>query len=121
MMLLCVRVGVFTQGCSSTWLLERESVDIVTSCRREERYSPHPSLSATRIVGYVTTNVRYVTLVEDSIQNTQVLKSRDSELCMLMVRSSFVIPLRENQVRRCSFVLILYIPYYYFLSSLLYF
>ena len=39
------------------------------------------------IQGYVTTNTRYITLVEDSIENVQSLKSRDSELCVLMVRS----------------------------------
>ena len=35
--------------------------------------------------GYITTNTRYITLVEDSIENTQVLKARESELCVLMV------------------------------------
>ena len=39
-------------------------------------------------VGYVTTNVRYVTLVEDSIDNAQTQITRDTELCMLMVRLS---------------------------------
>ncbi|KAL3772201.1 hypothetical protein ACHAW5_009348 [Stephanodiscus triporus] len=37
-----------------------------------------------RAYGYVTTNVRYVTLVEDSIQNAQDQISRDAELCVLM-------------------------------------
>ena len=32
--------------------------------------------------------MQYITLVEDSIENVQILKSRDSELCVLMVRSS---------------------------------
>lgn len=40
------------------------------------------------ILGYVTTNMQYITLVEDSMENVQILKSRDSELCVLMVRSS---------------------------------
>ena len=38
-------------------------------------------------IGYVSTNTRYVVLVEDSIapENIQVQKSRDHELCLLMV------------------------------------
>ena len=41
-------------------------------------------------IGYVTTNVRYVTLVEDSIvpENVQLQTSRDNEICVLMVRLS---------------------------------
>mmetsp|Transcript_15266 Transcript_15266/g.27751 ORF Transcript_15266/g.27751 Transcript_15266/m.27751 type:complete len:190 (-) Transcript_15266:319-888(-) len=39
-----------------------------------------------RAYGYVTTNVRYVTLVEDSIapENVQLQTSRDNEICVLM-------------------------------------
>ena len=38
------------------------------------------------MVGYITTNTRYVALVEDSrIDNAQLLKARDGELCVLMV------------------------------------
>ena len=38
-------------------------------------------------IGYVSTNTRYVVLVEDSLapENIQVQKSRDHELCLLMV------------------------------------
>jgi hypothetical protein len=45
-------------------------------------------------VGYVTTNVRYITLVEDSIIDAQTQITRDTELCVLMVRKgiSFMIP-----------------------------
>jgi hypothetical protein len=55
--------------------------------------SPHPSIDT----GYVTTNVRYVTLVEDSIQNAQDQISRDTELCVLMVRLS-----RQNHILQKS-------------------
>mmetsp|Transcript_10930 Transcript_10930/g.16644 ORF Transcript_10930/g.16644 Transcript_10930/m.16644 type:complete len:188 (+) Transcript_10930:97-660(+) len=39
-----------------------------------------------RAYGYVTTNAKYVTLVEDSIppENVQFQKSRDNEICVLM-------------------------------------
>ncbi|KAL7530137.1 hypothetical protein ACHAWF_003261 [Thalassiosira exigua] len=39
-----------------------------------------------RAYGYVTTNAKYVTLVEDSIapENIQMQKKRDNEICMLM-------------------------------------
>ena len=43
------------------------------------------TFSTNKIKGYITTNTRYITLVEDSIENTQVLKARESELCVLMV------------------------------------
>ena len=43
------------------------------------------TFSTNKIKGYITTNTRYTTLVEDSIENTQVLKARESELCVLMV------------------------------------
>jgi hypothetical protein len=38
--------------------------------------------------GYVTTNARYVTLVQDSIapEHVQLQTSRDNEICVLMVR-----------------------------------
>jgi len=42
-----------------------------------------------RAYGYVTTNARYVTLVEDSIapENAQLQKSRDNEMCLLMANA----------------------------------
>ena len=43
------------------------------------------TFSTNKIKGYITTNTRYITLVEDSIENTHVLKARESELCVLMV------------------------------------
>ena len=46
------------------------------------------SFSALVDAGYVTTNARYITLVEDSIapEKEQLQKARDGEVCTLMVR-----------------------------------
>mmetsp|Transcript_16105 Transcript_16105/g.38654 ORF Transcript_16105/g.38654 Transcript_16105/m.38654 type:complete len:191 (-) Transcript_16105:378-950(-) len=40
-----------------------------------------------RAYGYVTTNTRYIALIEDSIENIQLQKARNSELCVLMANA----------------------------------
>ena len=47
--------------------------------------TPNSISSPHYCTGYVTTNEKYVLLLEDSIESTQLQKARDNETCILMV------------------------------------